>query len=120
MGDLTAHFSSHEFVCRDGSAHAIDCRLLAMLEAARCRFGPISITSGYRSASYNQRVGGARDSYHVKGMAADIKCAHASDDDLYRWLDEMFPISGLGIYIRDGDAGWVHLDCRAYRARWSG
>ena len=74
MGDLTPHFSSHEFRCRDGSEHPIDCRLLSMLEAVRCHFdAPVTIVSGYRSPAYNRKVGGARDSYHVKGMAADIR-----------------------------------------------
>lgn len=119
MGDLTAHFSSHEFVCRDGSSHPIDCKLLAMLEAIRCHFGPISITSGYRSPSYNKKVGGASESYHLRGQAADIRALKADPDTVYKWADEQFPISGLGIYRRNG-GGWVHIDCRSYRARWTG
>lgn len=119
MGDLTPHFSKHEFRCRDGSEHPIACSLLAMLEAIRCRFGPVSVTSGYRSPSYNAAVGGADDSYHLRGEAADIQVANSSPKDVHRWADTMFPVSGIGLYERDV-GGWVHIDCRSYRARWKG
>lgn len=33
---------------------------------------PIIITSGWRSQSYNQKIGGVRDSQHILGMAADF------------------------------------------------
>jgi uncharacterized protein YcbK (DUF882 family) len=122
VGDLTPHFSAHEFRCRDGSEHPIDCRLLAMLEAVRCHFdAPITITSGYRSPAYNRKVGGARDSYHVRGMAADIRVVGVFISTVYAWLDEVFPISGLGAYPRRGDDwGWIHIDCRSTRSRWNG
>ena len=119
MGDLTAHFSSAEFRCKDGTERPIDCKLLSMLEAARCHFGPITVTSGYRSPSYNAAVGGAPNSYHVRGMAADIQAPGVSPEALHGWLNQQFPISGLGLYERDW-GGWVHIDCRATRARWTG
>jgi uncharacterized protein YcbK (DUF882 family) len=119
MGDLTAHFSRREFVCRDGTTHEIACGLLAMLEAIRSHFGPVTVTSGYRSPQYNKNVGGATSSYHIKGMAADIQVVHASPQKVYDWVDEKFPICGLGLYER-GKGGWVHVDCRDFRARWTG
>ena len=33
---------------------------------------PIYITSGYRCAALNKKVGGVENSYHTRGMAADI------------------------------------------------
>ena len=33
---------------------------------------PIYINSGYRCAELNKKVGGAANSYHLRGMAADI------------------------------------------------
>lgn len=34
---------------------------------------PIIVTAGYRSKEVNEAVGGVLSSYHVKGLAADIK-----------------------------------------------
>jgi uncharacterized protein YcbK (DUF882 family) len=120
MGDLTPHFSAHELRCKDGSERPIDCRLLSMLEAVRCHFdAPVIITSGYRSPSYNARVGGAPDSFHCKGMAADIQVVGLLPRQVYEWVERVFPVSGVGLYVREG-GGWVHIDCRSSRARWTG
>lgn len=120
MGDLTPHFSRAEFRCRDGSEHAIDCRLLAMLEGLRAVIGrPITITSGYRSPDYNRQVGGASNSMHLRGMAADFKVAGLSPEQVYDIADRLYPVSGLGVYPR-GEGGWVHLDSRTAAARWRG
>lgn len=121
MGDLSPHFSSREFRCRDGSEHEIDCPLIAMLEAIRCHFGaPVNITSGYRSPSYNAAVGGAPNSYHLRGEAADFQVPSKSIIEVHRWCDDTFPICGLGLYARNGGWGWIHIDSREGRARWSG
>ena len=45
-----------------------------ILEPARQRFGhPLTITSGFRCLKLNRLVGGQPNSYHLKGMAADIR-----------------------------------------------
>lgn len=43
-----------------------------VLEPLRMRFGVIRITSGFRCKAVNDAVGGARDSQHMFGQAADI------------------------------------------------
>lgn len=114
MGDLSRHFDSSEFRCRDGSTHPIDPRLVEMLEDIRGHFGrAVTITSGYRSPAYNRRVGGAPNSFHVRGMAADIRVAGVAPADVFQYASGRFPISGLGLY-----RSWTHIDCRPYRARW--
>lgn len=122
MGDLTPHFSQYEFDCHDGTTAAVDCRLLSMLEAIRCVFeSPVVITSGYRSPDYNASVGGAANSFHTRipCMAADIQVAGATPDEVYDWADRVFPVSGIGLYTRNG-GGWIHIDARGSRARWTG
>lgn len=50
-------------------------RLALRLEDVRNIVGlPIVINSGYRSPIVNDLVGGALDSYHIHGLAADIRC----------------------------------------------
>ncbi len=50
-------------------------RLASTLEDIRALLGrPITISSGYRSPAVNAEVGGAANSAHVLGLAADINC----------------------------------------------
>lgn len=72
---ISEHFKVKEFKCKDGSdSILVDCDFVKKyLEAIRVRFGkPVIINSAYRTKSYNQKVGGATNSYHMKGQAFDI------------------------------------------------
>ena len=83
---LSEHFTLEEFVrSRKAQARGIKneppaeavegLKLLAqhILEPLRLAWGqPIFITSGYRSSRLNSSVGGARNSQHRLGQAADI------------------------------------------------
>ncbi len=40
---------------------------------------PIILNSGYRSPALNKALGGAKDSQHLKGEAADIFCKNARE-----------------------------------------
>ncbi len=76
---LTKNFSLPEFASKDGAYFPEDVKvnlqeLANNLQIIRDHFDkPIDINSGYRSPAHNERVGGAKNSYHLKGMAADIK-----------------------------------------------
>ena len=70
---------------------------------------PIIVTSGYRCKELNAAVGGARNSQHLKGQAADI----VSDDFeafrrfVSRWCkDNEFDQC---IFEHSGDKEWVHI-----------
>ena len=46
-----------------------------ILQKVRDEYGqPINVTSGYRSKEVNEAVGGAKNSDHLYGAAADITC----------------------------------------------
>ena len=69
---------------------------------------PIIVTSGYRSKEVNEKVGGVSSSYHVKGLAADIKCKDM--DKLLEVLREhLMEIDQLGIYYNSKEQLWYHV-----------
>lgn len=69
---------------------------------------PIIVNSGYRSKEVNESVGGVSSSYHVKGLAADIKCADM--DKLLTILhSHLMEIDQLGIYYNSSEQLWFHV-----------
>ncbi len=80
----------------------------------------ISITSGYRTKEYNSSsaVGGAKNSQHLYGKAADIKVEGMDPLDLYGIILSLIKAGkmhngGLGLYNT-----FVHYDVRDDKARW--
>ena len=117
MGDLSANFSTHEFRCHCGCGGAIvQPSLIRALEDVRHIVQtPITVVSGYRCHDHNTKVGGAKNSYHCQGLAADIKAADMAE--LYKAAVSVGSIKGIGIYLRDN--GWLHVDTRQSEARWA-
>ena len=80
---------------------------------------PMQITSGYRTAAYNERIKGAAQSMHLQGKAADILVSGA---DAYELIGLALTVcfKGVGIHQR-GNHGqrFVHLDLRETPAVWS-
>lgn len=104
------YFKVKEFACRDGSQVVfIDDYLCTVLDILRNKLGkPIIVTSGYRTPWWNAKCDGAKYSYHMRGMAADIKVNGMKAKELARKLDEIVP-NGCGIIVYDS---WVHFDVR--------
>lgn len=71
---ISTNFRIREFACQDGSDEIpIDDELVIYLQNIRNHFGKsITITSGYRTKSHNTKVGGADNSRHLYGRAADF------------------------------------------------
>ena len=74
--------------------------------------------SGYRSPAHNREVGGATNSEHMQGRAADIKVAGFTPrqvaDTIERLIREgRMKQGGLGRY-----ASFTHYDTRGTAARW--
>lgn len=74
MGDLSRNFNTKEFRCKCGCGKVrVDPRLVKGLQCMRDNYGgPIKITSGFRCEAHNEAVGGASDSAHLVGAAADL------------------------------------------------
>ena len=115
---LSENFRSAEFACPCCGAAKVDPQLIAGLEQLRGIVNkPIRITSGYRCKAHNAKVGGAKNSQHFLGTAADIAVEGISVLEL-ALAAEMVPAfaqGGIGTYQRDGH---LHIDIRAKRARW--
>lgn len=77
------YFTYNEFDSPDswGSGEVMmDDTFLLNLDKCREFAGiPFDITSGYRSPHHNQEIGGAEDSAHLGGYAADIACENSVD-----------------------------------------
>lgn len=119
--ELSSNFRVREFRSKCGSDAIFICdELVRMLQCVRDYFNvPVTITSGYRSDAHNRRVGGAANSFHVRGMAADIQVRGKTPLEVYRaienrWVPGVDPDKiGLGLYNT-----FVHVDSRGRRGRW--
>jgi len=116
IGDKPTNFKPYEFACHNGAdTIKVDGRLVKVLQQIRDHFGkPVSISSAYRTAAYNTKVGGAKNSYHVKGMAADITVTGVSNRDVAKFASTI--ANGVGLYNYTG--GFVHVDVRGSRYYW--
>ena len=123
---LSEHFKVREFYCRDGSDPVfIDTALVEVLEKIRTHFGkPVTITSGFRTASWNaKQKNAAKFSQHLYGKAADIQVQGISVERVYAYADRLLGnAGGCGIYPPGlGRAnGWVHVDVRKAKSRSKG
>ena len=94
----------------------LDICLVDLLEILRRRIGnrPVIINSGYRCPDYNTKAGGVPASYHLYGMAADIRVPGMTPAEVIKYaLDVGF--LGLGLY-----AAFCHLDIRHTLYQWEG
>lgn len=109
------HFKVREFACKDGSQVIfIDDYLVSILDILRNQIGkPVYINSGYRTPTRNKDVGGAKYSYHMRGMAADIRVNGMSAKEIANKLNKIVPEEcGIIVY-----KSWVHLDTRYRKYR---
>ena len=123
---LTPNFNIKEWRCHDGTDvpynlvdNVKECA--HNLQVLRDKIGKaVHIISGYRNPTYNKNLGGSKNSYHMKCMAADIKVkgmtpkqVKAVIEDLI--ADGLMKQGGVGIYKT-----FVHYDVRGKRSRWAG
>ena len=129
MGDLSLHFSRHEFALPEAKAARHGCEpaaypaewvearlkpLCAALEVIRAEFGgkPVRIVSAYRPLEYNRKIGSEDTSQHVQGRAADFQIAGVEPKAIW---DRMLALRHIG-RLEIGGAGvydeFVHVDVR--------
>jgi len=122
--NLTTNFKLSEFRCKDGTDVPAELlpnvqKLANELQRLRDELGlPIKINSGYRTKSYNKKIGGASNSMHVQAKAADIVVTDITPTNLYKRIEKLIEegkvnFKGVGVYDT-----FVHVDVRDRRSRW--
>lgn len=109
---LTKNFKVKEFACRDGSDRIlVDVDFVRnYLQKIREHFGAaVTVNSAYRTAEYNRKVGGAKESYHMKGQAFDIVVKGHTPLEVARYAQSL----GIRGIIQYGS--FVHVDSRPVR-----
>ena len=120
---LSTNFSSSEFDCHGSgccSSTLVDDQLVTYLQQIREHFGkPVNVSSGYRCATHNKNVGGATNSRHAKGQAADIYITGVEPAEIAKYA-ESIGILGIGLYETNSDGFFVHVDTRTTKSFWYG
>lgn len=129
---LTEHFQLSEFT-RSSTAdrrhidNSIPTELIPnlknlckqVLEPLRQHFNtPIVISSGYRCPALNRAVGGAVNSQHMTGEAADIHIPDtATGNEWFTWIMENCDFDQLIKETSDRRSYWIHVSCKRNRSK---
>lgn len=122
--DDIKYFDRNEFKCKcgrycNGFPVEPDQALVKLLDTVRAHYGrPFTPNSAIRCTKHNRAVGGASNSQHLYGTAADIPASSlgVTPKQLAAYLETLLPnTGGIGIY------SWgCHVDTRKTKSRWNG
>ena len=108
-----------DFECPCCAANHINNAVVSLVQTIETQLGSaVNVNSGYRCAAHNRTVGGAPNSQHLRGNAADITSRDAARRNalfnicLRMWNNNQ--IGGLGIYNT-----FRHVDTGRHRT-WRG
>jgi zinc D-Ala-D-Ala carboxypeptidase len=106
-------FSPREIACKGTGSILINEDALDKLQALRNRLGkPLVLTSAYRSPEHNKRVGGAKNSQHMQGIAFDVRMEN-QDPQKFEAAARAVGFTGFGYYPKQG---FMHIDTGASRS----
>jgi uncharacterized protein YcbK (DUF882 family) len=108
MGDLSKYFSRKEMACKCGCGFdTVAPELVKALEWVRSLFPghAVVINCACRCAKHNRKVGGAPNSFHMKGMAADFEVTGITPSLVQKRIDKEGWRGGLE-YAKT----WTHID----------
>jgi zinc D-Ala-D-Ala carboxypeptidase len=101
------NFSPREMACKGTGSLLVDEVALDKLQELREKLGtPLLITSAYRSPEHNRKVGGAKNSYHMRGNAFDIRMEN-QDPVAFEAAAREIGFRGIGYYPKQG---FMHID----------
>ena len=127
---LTAHFNLAEFTRSESAKrhgvsneptpeHLENIIVLCerILEPIRAKYGPIVISSGYRSKTLNHYIGGALKSQHLEGKAVDIDMdgmGSVTNKEIFEYIKYNLEFDQL---INEFNYAWVHVSYNAGKNR---
>ena len=103
---IAKHIALTEVVCKCGCGLVPQKAILDKFDEIREAYGKsIIITSGSRCEKHNKKIGGSKNSNHVKGLALDLMRTDALEDFSLKNLET------LDIYIEDlaYTKNWIHV-----------
>jgi hypothetical protein len=82
-----------------------------VLQPVRDHFGPVVVTSGYRSPEVNKAIGGSATSDHTRGMAADFEVLGVPNKVVAEWVRDNCKFRQLILEFPGANPndGWVHV-----------
>lgn len=117
MTQLTKNFSYDEMKCKCGACGGgvMNADFMQKLQAVRDAYGsPMTPKSGFRCEKRNEEEGGAKNSMHLFGRAADIECFSGVEKFKIMMIAIASGMNGIGI-----GNGFIHLDDREIQTIWS-
>lgn len=92
-----------------------------VLEPIRIKFGPINISSGYRSKALNHYIGGSLNSQHCEAKAADIDMdgmGGASNTEIFNYIKDSLDFDQLiWEFGNNNKPDWVHVSYNGAKNR---
>jgi len=111
---LSEHFYLTDFQSPDTGEVKIHPRLVGICEDLFL-IQPFIITSAYRTPEWNEKVGGARQSYHMRGLAVDLQPVFLGEKSMKETLillaesaNDNPDIGAIGLYRNH-----IHIDLRS-------
>lgn len=87
-----------------------------LLDPIRDKFGKTIVTSGYRNKEYNKEIGGADNSSHILGEAADIITVYSNLKETFLWIKDNLEYDII-IHEKKDDKEWIHVSYRINKNR---
>lgn len=131
---MSKYFGEDEFIChgeradnveRYGRAcgcggsigeNGISESLQAVLDKIRERLGvPVSLSCVFRCSVHNADVGGEPNSFHMRGVAADVECPAGVTELELEAIALECGADTARAYVGEG---FCHVDMRGYSAYW--
>lgn len=105
--------TSKETACKCGCGLNVQPDFLVLLNKIRADFGkPIIVLSGARCPTHNAKIGGAKKSSHIEGLAVDLMRSSSLRAFLEANLVKYDIYLESPSHTGNDDSGWLHCQIR--------